>query len=81
MKKMKTKIKIGSVLTSINECVMSSGNHKTLTIGKGYEVTEMNKHEICIVDDDWKKHYFEIEDLNSFFITSEMKDKIISYKK
>lgn len=78
---MKSEIKIGSVLTSINECVMNSGNYKTLTIGKGYEVIEMNEDELCVIDDDLRKHYFEIEDLNSFFITSETKEKIINYKK
>lgn len=78
---MKTKIKIGSILTSINECIMSSGNQKTLTIGRGYEVIEMTKKEICVLDDDLKKHYFEIKDLYRFFITSEIKRKIINYNK
>lgn len=70
------KLKIGDKLMAINECKMTGSNKNTLTIGKIYSITLLNKKELCVVDDDEIDHYFKIKELPYYFITSDLIEKI-----
>lgn len=53
-------MKKGDILIAIHPCIMSGNKRPTLTVGKEYVITEINKNELCIIDDERDPHWFNI---------------------
>jgi hypothetical protein len=72
-------LKKGTLLTAIDPCNMDGDeNHPTLTIGKEYEVEELNSSRkmIVITDDEADLHYFIFNEIVIYFDAKGMFIKI-----
>lgn len=53
-------MKVGDILICHRKCFYS--NHDILTVGKEYEIIEIDKNDLRIISDDGLKHWFPLED-------------------
>jgi len=64
-------IKEGQILTANQECKMHFDGRPTLTIGKSYEVIEMDDEDFGVIDDENDTHYFPIKELKLYFTVNQ----------
>jgi hypothetical protein len=79
MDKILSKIKIGTLITSVDECKMYATGNCALTIGKKYKVLaieyDVDGKNLVIRSDDMDRHLFPLKDFYEFFKFPEIETK------
>ncbi len=58
---------VGDIILATDPCVMDGTNQPSLTVGRHYQITQISKDGIVIVDDDGDDHHFQLSNLDEFF--------------
>jgi len=57
----------GDKLTAVSECIMNDDRNPTLTVGKEYQIMDMDSEDFCVLDNEGDQHWFPIIECGLYF--------------